>query len=192
MATVQDITDLYGRIKRLHTRLADTSGDGFEWKVEVGEVIHSYHVSAMKSPKEIEDDIAALAVWLWSMKDYFQALLRSAGKDTMQVGLFVDTQSSLKLCSDIANSAKHLHLSHSKSGLFARAGKLQWSIPQAAVSSLVIEATSIQIDLSDPARVLVEMPILDRKGNVVGEGIAVCREATEAWERFAEGCGIVF
>jgi hypothetical protein len=101
MATVQDITDLYGRIKRLHTRLADTSGDGFEWKVEVGEVIHSYHVSAMKSPKEIEDDIAALAVWLWSMKDYFQALLRSAGKDTMQVGLFVDTQSSLKLCSDI-------------------------------------------------------------------------------------------
>lgn len=192
MATVQDITDLYGRIKRLQARLADTSGDGTEWKVEAGEVIHSYHVSAMKSPKEIEDDIAALAVWLWSMKDYFQAILRTAGKDSKQVELFIDTQSSLKICSDIANRAKHLRLSRSRSGHFARPGRLRWSIPQAAVSSLVIGATSVRIDLPDPVSILVEMPILDRKGNVVGEGIAVCREATEAWEKFAKGCGIVF
>jgi hypothetical protein len=41
---------------------------------------HKFQISGVKSPEELEDDIAALAVWVWSMKDYLKKLAPSVGR----------------------------------------------------------------------------------------------------------------
>jgi hypothetical protein len=192
MATVQEVNELFERIRRVLDRVAVTVGSGTEWKAEVpGHGVHTYKITGMKSPSDIEDDLATLAVWVWSLKDHLKTLFSSLGRDPNDVERCVDSEADLRVCADIANSAKHSVLTHSRTGRFVRAGRLRFSIPQSAVSALTFRAAEVQIDVSQPEQVAIELPVVDKAGKVVGDGIVHLRNAVRAWERYVQQLGLV-
>jgi len=191
MATLQDVNDIFGRVRRLQARVVVTDGPGAEWKAEVpGFGMQTYKVTGMKSPSEIEDDLAALSVWIWSLKDHFKALLPSIGRDETEVERFVDSERDLRVCSDLANGAKHLTLRISRSGQFLRAGRLRFRVPQSAIATLIVRENEVQIDVSKPAEVTIELPVLDQAGNIVGDGISYLHNGVRAWERYSKQLGL--
>ena len=191
MATIQEVNDLFERIRRIQARVIVTDGPGAEWKAEVpGYGLQTYKITGMKSPLELEDDLATLSVWVWSLKDHLKAFLPSLGRDPREVERLVDSDPDLQVCADLANSAKHSTLIRSRTGRFLRAGRLRFTIPQSALGALTVRKDEVQVDVSSPQGVRIELPVVDPAGNTVGDAIEHLRRGVIAWERYAEQLGL--
>ena len=192
MATIQDVNDLFERIRRIGARLIVTTGPGSDWKADVPNFgIQTYKVTGMKSPEELEDDIATLSLWIWSLKDHLKLVLASLGQDPLDIERFVNSDRDLQVCADIANSAKHLPLRTSRTGQFLKAGRLCFSLPLSSVGELVFRPNEVQIDVSRPDLVKIAIPVIDRAGNTVGDVIAHLHAGVIAWERCAREAGVL-
>jgi len=191
MATIQDVNDLFERIRRIGARLVVTAGPGSDWKADMPDFeIQTYKVTGMKSPEELEDDIATLSIWIWSLKDHLKAIMVSLGQDPLDIERFVNSDRDLQVCADIANSAKHLSLRTSRTGEFLKAGRLCFSLPMSSIGELVFRPNEVQIDVSRPDLVKIALPVVDHAGNTVGDAIAHLHAGVEAWERFTSQLGL--
>jgi hypothetical protein len=192
VTTFKDVIDLFERVRRLDRRIVVTDGPGVEWTAEVpGFGTQTYRITGMKSPQELEDDVKTLAIWVWSLKDYIKELLISQGRDGKKIEAFVDLNPVLQVCADIANSEKHSVLRKPpRSGQKLRAGQLKFSIPQSAMSSITFFANEVQVDVSQPELVTIDVPVLDAEGNVIGDAIAYLRTGIFAWEMCARDLGV--
>jgi hypothetical protein len=140
----------------------------------------------MKSPAEIEDDLSSLGLWVWSTKDHLKKLVQSRGGDPADVERYVDSSPDLRVCADIANTAKHAALNRSRTGRYLRAGRLQFEIPQAALASLTFLEKEVQIDVSKPELVSFRYPLLDDSGKVAGDAMKHLEGGVAAWEKYVE------
>lgn len=187
MSNRREVQELIERIWRIVRRTEITAGRGEAWSAEVpGHAVHTYRLSGMKSPTEIEDDLSNLSVWVWSAKDYMKNLVRSRGGDPDDVERYVDADPDLQVCADIANSTKHAVLTRSRSGRYLRAGRPHFEIPQAAVRSLTVLAGEVQLDVSKPELVTFRYPLLDASGAEVGDAMKHLENGIAAWEKFLE------
>src|SRR5262245_27287880 len=187
MSTLREVDDLIDRLRRLIRRSELSPGLGEAWSAEVpGHGMHTYRLTGMKSPSEIEDDLASLAVWVWSVKDYFKRLVESRGGDPAKVERYVNSNSDLKVCADIANTATHAHLDRSRTGQHLRAGRPRFEMPKEAVRSLTFLTREVHIDVSKPELVTFHYPVVDASGAEVGDAMAHLIAGVAAWERYAE------
>jgi len=176
----EDINKLFGRINRIKTRLGIKDGAGTSWdcSLENGEV-HKYTLKGVKSPEEVEDDVANAFLWLWSLKDHI--------KKCSQNGDWVESQINsndyLSVCADLANGLKHGGLDRkSRSGKTPKLGKLKYQIPQTAIKELAFGAFDVGIDVKDAQLVAWEMPILDGQDNLIGDAFEYLDHCINAWE----------
>jgi hypothetical protein len=187
MSTLREVADLIDRMHRLMARAEVTPGAGQTWTAEVpGHGMQTYKLTGMKSPAEIQDDLASLSLWVWSVKDHLKALVASRGGNPEDVEEFVNVTPDLQVCADIANTAKHGQLRTSRTGRFLRAGPLHFEIPQAALASLSLLMNEVQIDLAKPDLVTFRLPLLDASGSDVGDALFHLRAGVEAWESYVE------
>ena len=176
----EDINKLFGRINRIKNRLGIKDGIGTSWdcSLENGEV-HKYTLKGIKSPEEVEDDIASAFIWLWSLKDH----IKKSIKDKNWVECRVNANSYLSICGDLANGLKHGSLDReSRSGKKAKLGKLRYKIPQTAIGKLAFGAFDVDIDVKDAHLVAWEMPILDEQDNLMGDAFEYLDHCIDEWE----------
>lgn len=176
----EDVNKLFGRINRIKERLKIKDGLGTSWdyKFENGEV-HKYILNGVKSPEEIEDDIANAFHWLWSLKDHI--------KKSSQQGDFVESQVNgspyLCICADLANGEKHGGLDRTpRSGKKPKLGRLKYQIPQAAMAQIAFGAFDVKIDVNNAHLVTLEMPILDEHDSLIGDAFEYLDKCIGAWE----------
>jgi len=176
----ENLIKLFERIKRIKDRLKIKDGIGTNWQYSFNDgEIHKYTLKGVKPPEEIEDDISNVFLWLWSLKDYLAKYLGC--KEWIE--LQVNSNKYLSICADLANILKHGELDKkSRSGKNPILGKLKYKIPQAAVKELSIGASSIDIDVSKAHIVVLEMPIFDEKGNVIGDAFEYIDQCLTAWD----------
>jgi hypothetical protein len=190
--TIGEVKKLCDRINRIHEKIKQKGGGGAEWKAEVpGFGDQNYKITGVKSPKELEDDIAALAVWVWSMKDYLKKLAPSVGMQPQEVERFIDTDPHLPICADLANKDKHGELDRSRSGRFLGMGRLQYTIPQQALRAVTFRGNEVQIDVATADEVQIVVPVLDPRGAEVAEGLACLEKGIKAWDRLLHQFGVV-
>ena len=180
----EGINKLFGRINRIKNRLDIKDGNGTSWDYafENGEV-HKYILNGVKSPEEIEDDIANVFHWLWSLKDHI--------KKSSKQGDFVESQVNgnpyLCICADLANGEKHGGLDRTpRSGKKPKLGRLKYQIPQAAIGQLAFGAVEVAIDVNNAHLVVLEMPILDEGDNFIGDAFEYLEKCIDAWESIME------
>jgi hypothetical protein len=189
--TVGEIKRLYERLRRLQKRIGQKAGRSFEWEVEIpNSGNHKYRINGMKSPEEFEDDIAFLAVSIWSMKDYIKKIARSYGKSPRDVEQFVNSDSNLPICADLANTDKHGELTNSRTNNFLRMGRANFNVPKAAISRITLRKNEVEVDVSAPELVVVTVPILDQSATQVGEALACLQNSIAAWERLLRQFGV--
>jgi hypothetical protein len=187
MPTLREVNDLVERMRRLIRRTEVTPGQGQVWSAEVPAYgIQTYRLTGMKSPAEIEDDLSSLGLWVWSMKDYLKKLVQSRGGDPEDVERYVDSTSDLRICADIANTAKHTQLSRSRTGRYLRAGRPTFAIPQAALGSLTFLENEVRVDVSKPELVTFAYPLVDDSGKEIGDAMKHLEAGLAAWEKYVE------
>jgi len=175
----EDIDNLFGRISRIKKRLNIKNGDGASWEccLENGEK-HKYILKGIKSPEEVEDDIANVFIWLWSLKDYMKKSFNNASIETK-----VDANQHLSICADLANGLKHGGLDRNgRSGKRPVLGRLKYKIPQAAIKELSFGASTVGIDINNAHLVEWGMPILDDSSNSIGDAFEYLDHCVTAWE----------
>jgi hypothetical protein len=174
------INKLFGRINRIKNRLGIKDGVGTSWdcSLENGE-IHKYILKGIKSPEEVEDDIASAFIWLWGLKDH----IKKYAKNGDVVEAQVNGNSYLSICADLANGLKHGGLDRkSRSGKTPSLGNLKYHIPQAAIKELAFGAFDVSIDINNAHLVSWEMPILDNQNNAIGDAFDYLDHCINAWE----------
>ncbi len=180
-----DIDKLFDRINRIKNRLGIKTGEGANWScvLENGE-IHKYILKGIKSPEEVEDDIASAFVWLWSLKDH----IKKIAKDSDDVERQVNGNSYLSVCADLANRLKHGELDRkSRSDKTPSFGNLKYHIPQGAIKELAFGAFDVSIDINNTHLVNWEMPILDNQSNTIGDAFDYLDHCINAWESIIDG-----
>lgn len=179
----EDINKLFGRINRIKERLnlKDGAGTSWDYAFDNGEV-HKYTLKGVKSPDEVEDDIANAFIWLWSLKDY----IKKPMEDKDWVEGRINDNSCLSICADLANGLKHGSLDRkSRSGKKPKLGKLKYKIPQTAIGKLTVGAFDVGIDVNNAHLVVWEMPILDEQNNLIGDAFEYLDHCIDAWELIA-------
>ncbi|MCB9720068.1 MAG: hypothetical protein H6756_04270 [Candidatus Omnitrophica bacterium] len=143
----EELSKLFRRIHRIKNRLHDKCGSGTSWDfVLENEEVHKYVLKGVKSPEEIEDDIASAFVWLWSLKDH----IKKSFKDGNRIESQVNGNPYLCICADLANASKHGGLDRtSRSGKKPRLGPLKYQIPQTAFKQLAFGAFDVSIDINN-------------------------------------------
>jgi len=166
----KEIKELFDRLGRLVNSTAQKTGDTFAWQYtfENGET-HQYIVHGLKSPKEIEDSVCNLLIWMWNVKDYLKHRAKSVGKNPQHVEDAVDEDKYLPVCADLANRLKHGSLNRSRSNLYPHLEEVRFEIPQSALKSLTILAFEVVIQVAEPNLVQFSQPVLDHSGEPIGD-----------------------
>jgi hypothetical protein len=189
--TVEEVNELLERIRHIAVKTQMKVGQGTHWQAEVpGYGLQTYKITGMKSAHELEDDVANLCVWVWSMKDYLKRLAPLVGRGPSYVEHFINAEPNLLVCGDLANSVKHAGLDRSRSGRCLRMGRLRYTIPQSAVSALTFRQNEVQIDVANATAVEITVPVLDPAGNEAGEVLSFLRKGVAAWERLLHEFGV--
>jgi hypothetical protein len=181
-----ELEKLIGRADRLKKRLQNKSGEGAGWPflVENGET-HYISINGIKSPDEIEDDISSIFLWLWSLKDYVKKYAFKKGKNKNWVEEKINSDPYLCICADLANSLKHGGLDQKfkpRSGKSPKLGALNYYVPQKAMESLSIGALDVNLQISDSSLVVLEMPVLGGRGQILGDAFKFIAYSLKAWE----------
>jgi hypothetical protein len=137
----------------------------------------------VKTPEDLTDHLANLAVWVWSIKDHLREFVRTRGGDPETVEEFVNQDPALRLCADIANRLKHGNLRASRSGHFPTVEGPTYTIGQAAVGALLFTGIGVEVDVSNPDLVQVSFKVKSQSGAVLGNALDFIRDGVAAWER---------
>lgn len=189
--SVRSLEELFCRIARLKQRMAQRGGAGDTLKSS-DEFETTAIVESVKPANEVDDDLAAIFIWLWSVRDYIIAKVTESGIRKSLVDDEIDKYLCLKLCSDIANSQKHQSLSTSRSGRFARILKSGYSIPQEAIDHITCEGRKTTFAISQPEMTTITADIVDNKDNRIIGAIECIEQSLEAWACISKGFQIDF
>lgn len=143
---------------------------------------HTYRVSGLKSPNQLEDELLSLFIWIWSMKDHLKELVRARGGDPKIIEKIADFELSLGISADIANRAKHGNLRDSRSGRFSRLTNVGITVPGTAISRIVVGAFDVGLDVSLPESASLHASIEFESGDSPIDAFTVAEEAMKAWE----------
>jgi hypothetical protein len=182
---IRALTSLRSRIARLLVLARTQSAAGFEQShlLDDGST-HTYSISGLKSPEQLEDELLSLYVWVWSLKDHLKEAFRAKGWRAQDVEDVAKGSTHLLLVSDIANRAKHGQLRESRSGKWAELADVGWTVPQSSLSKISFGAFSVGIDVEKPEEVQLRAVVRLSDG-VQLDAFAVLEEAVVDWERHA-------
>jgi hypothetical protein len=121
-------------------------------------------------------------LWIWSLKDHVRDRAQEAGKPHDWWEKKVKASWDLQVCADLANTEKHGSLSRSWTGVDPHFGRARFRMTHTALNSMTFTPGKVAFDISRPEEVDWEVPILDSKGNVMGDALAVLDAAMDAWE----------
>ena len=166
----KEIKELFDRLGRLVNATAQKTGDTFAWQYtfENGET-HQYIVRGLKSPKEIEDSVSNLLIWIWNAKDYLKRRAKSVGKNPQHVEDAVNEDKYLPVCADLANRLKHGTPNKSRSNLYPRLEEVRFEVPQNALKSLTFRAFEVEIQVAEPSLVQFSQLVLDHTDGPIGD-----------------------
>lgn len=181
--TQRDLDDLRGRISRLSRKLNQKGGEGFSRAHAFPDgSTHRYRVTGVKQTEEVEDELIATFVWIWSVKDYLKELARQRGKNPEGVENIVNAYPALQIVADIANGAKHGKLKDSRSGRFPRLSRTTLVVPREALSSLTFAAQEVTIAVGNADKTRFETAVKADDGEKLGEAAAILSAALHVWE----------
>ena len=147
--------------------------------------VHTYRISGIKSPSQLEDEILSLFIWIWSMKDHLKELARARGCDPKIIEKIADFELSLGISADIANRAKHGNLRKSRSGRHARLANVGFTIPGDSIGSIVFGAFDVNLNVALPDTATLRAFIEFETGETPLDAFAVAEDAMKAWETHA-------
>jgi len=180
--TEEEIQELFKRLARLMDATQERSGNGTAWNYTFpnGEV-HRYIIRNIKNINETEDDIYNLILWIWNTKDYLKLRSNTNGHNFNNIEKFINNDYYLCMCADLANYLKHGQLRNSRSGNFPTLGRIQFTVPQSSIRNSCFRAFEVDID-PDPRGVELEIPIIDKDGNKIGDAFEYCELAIQRLE----------
>ena len=183
---LSELEKLLGRADRIRKKICIKDGEGAKWSYtfDNGET-HFYSIKGIKPPEEIEDEITTMFLWLWSLKDYVKKYVINKGKSKSWVESKVNADPYLCICADIANSLKHGGLDpkfNTRSNKNPTLGKINYQIPQKAMGSITFGAFDVGLKVDKPSLVILEMPVLDKNGRVLGDAFKYLDYGLKAWE----------
>ena len=181
----------WAQVGRRAARLAEsvTPGDieqrvGF--KVELGRWLQPrMSISNFNEIDGIKDDLENLYTWLWNTKDYLAELLVDRGTtrptSKRMVNDYVNQHRPLRVVADVANTAKHAVLTHSRSGLHARMGGYTTTMPL-FLKPLSLKATEAEVKRRSSSYI----SLVDADGKSIGDAVVVASEALGLWQAFVD------
>ena len=180
-----DLIKLLERADRFRKKLNANNGEGTTWPFtfENGET-HFYSIDKIKPADEVEDELTSAFVWLWSLKDYVKKYAVSKGKSRDWVEVTVNADPYLCVCADIANSLKHGGLDRrSRSNKKLKLGSLKYNVPQEAMKEISIGAFDVNLNISNPSLVQLEMAVLSDDNKYIGDAFKYLDYSLKTWER---------
>ncbi|MDD5140612.1 MAG: hypothetical protein PHY43_10180 [Verrucomicrobiales bacterium] len=182
--TTGEFKKLFDRIKRIQQGLGQKSGAGFVWDYTFPDGdTHSYRITNLKKPEEIEDDVTHLFLCVWNAKDYVKELVRQKGGDQKEIERIVNSDRNLSICADVANYLKHSVLKkRPRSGHYCRLGDVKYEIPQSCVKGLKFGDHYVETNVSNPDCITLTMAIKDEQDNILGDAFECLERAIIKWE----------
>ncbi|MGS2743215.1 hypothetical protein ACU6TU_06405 [Halomonas sp. LS-001] len=186
--TLNQVSSLLEKIKRIQINLGSLDGDGFEWALTHEDLgYQEYSIKGIKEPKELQDEIENGFIWLWSLKDYVKKYSLAQGKDKKWVDNQVNNTECLCLCADIANSLKHGGIDRdSRSGKKPTLSEVAYKIPQEGINKLTLYADRVETVVSDTSTVKVSMDINDLKSGKLGDAFELINKCLIEWKKIIE------
>lgn len=183
-----EIESLFQRIRRLSNSLKIKNGPGISWHYTFPDgQTQTYRFKNIRPPEEIEDDIANMFIWTWSLKDYLKELARSKGLKPKLVEDAVNENDILTICGDLANLLKHGELKNgSRSGIFPKLLKPEYEIPQDAIESMTFEESTVTTVVSKPELVQIFVTVQDQHNQSLGDAHLFLTIAVTKWEEIYE------
>ena len=189
--TLADIQKLFDRISRILPSLEKKDGAGFSWEStwDNGDVT-VYELTNVRSLDELGDDFSNLANWIWSLKDYIKKYCDIHGIPGERVEEFINQDSYLPLCADLANFFKHGSLNRSCSGLWPTKMTPSYSIKMNRreqifpLSGMKFGGNSVKFDIADPKLIEVKFEIKEKDDRPFPEGLNLLYQGITSWESF--------
>jgi len=189
--SIESLEELLDRIARLKVRMSQRGGAGDTLKF-TDEFETTVIVESIKPANEVDDDLAAIFVWLWSVRDY---IIEKAAEKNIKKSLVddeIDKYLCLRLCSDIANRQKHGSLSRSRSSRFARILKSGYNIPQEAIGRITCEGRQTIFAIPQPEMTRIQGRQSSSRCNRVVGAIECIEQSLDAWIGILKGFKIDF
>jgi hypothetical protein len=185
VTTVADVERLLARARRLRDGIREMKGTGASWEVTFPDgITERYTIKGIKPVEHIEDDVAALFVWLWSAKDYLKSLASARGRNPQVIENLVNRTPALCLLADVANRLKHASLERrSRSGCSPRLGRPEFKGHQSGVRSIEVSAAGVTIEPTSPDAVELRYPVVDASGSLVADATVLLTSAIAYWEK---------
>lgn len=187
--TLGDLEKLFSRVARIRGKLQDKAGPGASWDYTFPDgSTETYEITKVKTPEELEDQFADLAVWIWSIKDYLKGLSKTLGTTPKAIEEHVDSDPALPMCADLANMLKHGQLRESRSTRWPASVKPSYVVkhdpyaPVSPIQSILFHTGGVKLDVSDPALVEVKFNIKGRAGESLGDGLEYLAAGVSSWE----------
>jgi hypothetical protein len=187
--TKAEIDNLFERLARHVNATKRHSGEGIAWQCTLpnGEV-HAYGMVGVRTHAEAMDSAENLIMWIWASKDYLKKRAINVGEKSPNIEELVNKNIFLSVCADLANGLKHGGLDKSRgkgprSGMNPKLGEVSFTVPQAAISSLVLSDHYAGVNVSDPDKVEVKLPILAENGDHIGDAFDFAYQAIKALEQ---------
>jgi hypothetical protein len=185
-----DLYELFERVSRIEDALQQKAGPGTGWDYTFPDgSTTKYQITNVRTSAELKDHFANLALWTWSIKDYFKALAKQHGTDPQDIEEFVNGDPSLPICADLANFLKHGQLKKSRSGRWPTVGEPTYKIdvnPTSVKSILFGAGGLVRIDVADPQQVEISFKVRSSKGEILGDGLEYLRDGIASWETLRE------
>jgi len=181
---LEDFKKIFERAKRIRGRLEIKDGVGTNWSYTFeNNESHEYVINGVKPPEEIQDDIESIFVWLWSLKDYVKKYSMKKGRPQNWLEEKINSDLSLCLCADIANSLKHGGLDRkTRTGKKPKLGPVTYSFGKDAMESLVFYAFKVETNIKNPEKVNLKMDVFDESGLIIGDAFGLIDYGINAWE----------
>jgi hypothetical protein len=185
--TRAEIDKLFERLARHAKATKRHGGEGSAWQCTLpnGEV-HTYGMVGVRTHAEAMDSAENLIKWIWDSKDYLKKRAEAVGKKGSTIEEYVNQNIYLAVCADLANGLKHGGLDKTRkprSPMCPKLGEVSFTFPQAAIGSLVFGDHHVAINVSDPEKVEVKLPIIAENGDLVGDAFDFAYQAIEALEK---------
>jgi len=179
------LQSLRARIDRALLMVQKQAAEGFAQSHTVADgTTHDYAVVGIKPPEQLEDELLALFIWVWSLKDHIKLAFERKGLVGRTVEEIVNNSIALQYVADIANRAKHGELRNSRSGQFAELVDVEINIPQDALSSISVGAFDVRVKVAKPEQAALSASVQLRSGAVL-DAFVVLSEAMAKWEEHA-------
>lgn len=185
--TGAEVDKLFERLARHAKATKRQAGEGSAWQCTLssGEV-HIYVMAGVRTHADAMDSAENLIKWIWDSKDYLKKRAETVGRKGVEVEKFINQNIYLTVCADLANGLKHGGLDKSRkprSQRSPRLGEISFTVPQAAIGSLVFTDHHCEVSVSDPEKVGIKLPIFDENGEGIGDAFEFAYLAIQELEK---------